>query len=987
MYVLDNRMRPVAVGITGELYIGGAGVSPGYRGRPDLNAERFVRLPFASNGAFAFRTGDIARVRADGTFVCLGRIDDQVKIRGYRVELGEIEAVLRRHAAVREAAVVCRSNRGSAQPLLAYVVAHSVSDTMPDRNGAERALAKSLRQFLKTVLPDYMQPSDFIFVDSIALTPSGKIDRRALPTPSTSRRHVLSEPTSGHSEIENILLAGWKEVLGVQGLGVHDNFFELGGASLQTLQLTDVAARAGLTITPELVFRYQTVAELAAFLEDAGSAHDVLATSATVAGTAGETASAITASVDQRTVSRAADPIHRTASSRQSPTGNTVIESLGVYLPARVVSTSSIVSGCDAPILFPLERMTGIHSRRMADETESSLDLAARAVEECLARSKYRPPDVDLVISCSISRYAGPLSVTFEPSLSVQLRHRFGFERALTFDLNSACTGMFTAIHLADTLIREGAVRCALIVSGERISALTSAAQREIRDFMDARLACLTVGDAGAAVMLESSQRSDVGFHELGLYTLGRYSDLCIAKLSDQPHGGAIMVTDAVRQTAVGIKNAVLHATHTLARRQWPPESFQHLIMHQTSETALRDAMRAINLAYGRNVCHDGNTVLNLAERGNTASTSHFVALADSIDSGRVQPGDRVVFGISGSGQTIGTGLYTIDDLPDRRRRGSVAQASHGGNGRRGIRERPPRSPRVRIASVGVAPPSHERQTALALATQAAEECLRRAGIDGSRIGLLVYVGVYRDEYLCEPALAAILAGKLDLNADVPSVDGPTTLAFDITNGAVGFMNACYLVEEMIGAGRASRALVVAAEIENNALVSPQSLRGLKETGTAVLLERTSQSGVGFGNFAFVADTSRLESERTYTQHDGRHTSLAICRESALDEAYMQCIAETSRAVLDREGLVPADLAVVLPPAISPSFVRALGRRLDLPRARCLNVAADGQDLFTSSIPYAAHEALRDGAIQPGDIALMISAGSGVQAASAIYYF
>src|SRR5688572_14389920 len=180
---------------------------------------------------------------------------------------------------------------------------------------------------------------------------------------------------------------------------------------------------------------------------------------------------------------------------------NTIIESLGTYLPTHSVSTSEILNGCKTKIQFPLENITGIKHRRVAGEHEFSIDLAKNAVIDCLSKSKYAPADIDLLICCNISRYDAVGSMTFEPNTSIKLRKHFNFTNALVFDISNACAGMFTGIYIADALIKTGAIRRALIVSGEYITHLAYTAQKEIESFMDTRLACLTLGDAGAALI------------------------------------------------------------------------------------------------------------------------------------------------------------------------------------------------------------------------------------------------------------------------------------------------------------------------------------------------------------------------------------------------------------------------------------------------------------------------------------------------------
>lgn len=201
------------------------------------------------------------------------------------------------------------------------------------------------------------------------------------------------------------------------------------------------------------------------------------------------------------------------------PRVNSIIESLGVYLPPKAVSTDDVLRGCKTKIRFPLEHLTGIRSRRMAGEDEFAIDLAKKATIDCLNNSKYRPQDIDLLICCNISRYDGSdFRFSFEPNTSIKLQHYFGFDNALAFDITNACAGMFTAVLIIDAFIKAGRIQAGLAVSGEYISHLTLTAQKEITKYMDPRLACLTLGDAGAAIVLEKAPDDTVGFRDRSVH-------------------------------------------------------------------------------------------------------------------------------------------------------------------------------------------------------------------------------------------------------------------------------------------------------------------------------------------------------------------------------------------------------------------------------------------------------------------------------------
>ena len=255
VYILDERQEPVAVGVGGELYIGGEGVARGYVNRGAETAERFMANPFgATAGSRMYRTGDRARYGEDGKVEFLGRADDQVKVRGYRIELGEIEATLKQHERVEQAVVVAREDEPGEKRLVAYVVAGQQVDS------------QELRSYLTAKLPDCMVPSALVVLERLPLTQNGKIDRGALPKPELSRGS--SQYEEPHTAVEEIVCGIWAEVLRVEKVGTCDKFIELGGHSLLAMQ---VAARVrntfGVDVPLESLITNQTAAAFAAEVE------------------------------------------------------------------------------------------------------------------------------------------------------------------------------------------------------------------------------------------------------------------------------------------------------------------------------------------------------------------------------------------------------------------------------------------------------------------------------------------------------------------------------------------------------------------------------------------------------------------------------------------------------------------------------------------------------------------------------------------------
>ena len=258
IYLLDPRGQPVPIGVAGELHIGGAGVAQGYWDRPELTAERFLPDPFGQGpGDRLYKTGDLARYRADGEIEFLGRIDHQVKIRGYRVEPGEIAASLGQHPDVRESVVVAHEDDTGAKFLVAYIVPRA-GRTPP---------SFELRSFLKGKVPEYMVASAFVSLESLPLTPSGKVDRRALPAPGASRPELERPYVAPRDTLELELAKIWEKALSVDSIGVRDDFFELGGHSLVAGRLFAAIQKSfGKNLTPTILLQAPTIEQLAALL-------------------------------------------------------------------------------------------------------------------------------------------------------------------------------------------------------------------------------------------------------------------------------------------------------------------------------------------------------------------------------------------------------------------------------------------------------------------------------------------------------------------------------------------------------------------------------------------------------------------------------------------------------------------------------------------------------------------------------------------------
>jgi hypothetical protein len=270
VYVLDAARQPVPIGVAGELYIGGDGLAQGYLDRPELTGEKFVPDPIGLRAnARLYRTCDRVLWREDGNLEFLGRLDHQVILRGYRIELGEVEVVLGQHPQVRERVVVARRDSSGENRLVAYIVPR---DSVALTYG-------QLRDYLKQKLPAYMIPPALVVLDALPLTANGKLDRRALPEPDGKGAVVAGGYAAPRTEVEARLALMWAEALGLERVGIHDNFFQLGGHSLMATGLfARIEAAFERSIPLAILFRAQTIADLADVLTDAPASNSYRST-------------------------------------------------------------------------------------------------------------------------------------------------------------------------------------------------------------------------------------------------------------------------------------------------------------------------------------------------------------------------------------------------------------------------------------------------------------------------------------------------------------------------------------------------------------------------------------------------------------------------------------------------------------------------------------------------------------------------------------
>jgi 3-oxoacyl-[acyl-carrier-protein] synthase-3 len=334
-------------------------------------------------------------------------------------------------------------------------------------------------------------------------------------------------------------------------------------------------------------------------------------------------------------------------------------ESVGAKLPERRVTTRELMASTRHPTKIDLERLTGIREHRACGPADTSLSLAIDAARDCLARSRYTGADLDMVISASITRYVDGTTHRFEPPLSLAIKQAIGAGAATSFDVSNACAGMLTGVFLLNDFIRRGVIRRGMVVSGERITGLGSNAARTIRSILSLQLASLTLGDAGAAVIVDRAAEGNPGILLSGFTTLAGYSRLCLGMpASHLP--GAQMYTRARKIHQVAMADGPPLVGNILAQGSTPLGDVDWLIPHQTSVRAIRSGERALAAQLGG---HPKQVAVTVDEYGNTASTTLFLALHRYLTEGRFHAGDKILLLSVASGLEVGVVLFAMDEL------------------------------------------------------------------------------------------------------------------------------------------------------------------------------------------------------------------------------------------------------------------------------------------------------------------------------------
>lgn len=346
----------------------------------------------------------------------------------------------------------------------------------------------------------------------------------------------------------------------------------------------------------------------------------------------------------------------------QSPDGapyTARIAGVGRRLPEGHLTTAELMGSTRHHTRIDLEGLTGVRERRVSAGDDDSFTLALGAARDCLARSGRDGADIDLVVSCSITKYRGGLTQWLEPATSTAVARAIGARHARTFDVSNACAGTLTGLLVVNNWVRRGVIRRALVVSGEYISQVGANAARHVRTIMSRELASLTVGDAGAAVLVERAEAGEPGIGFTGFTTVADHSRLCLAYPA-RHDPGARMFSDARTQQRAAIADTPALLREALDDTGLRIDEIDHVIPHQTSTRAIRKGMRRLSESLGG---EPRNPVVVTVDRlGNTASTTHVVALVDELDAGHLHPGDRVALVALASGLEIGLVLFTVDE-------------------------------------------------------------------------------------------------------------------------------------------------------------------------------------------------------------------------------------------------------------------------------------------------------------------------------------
>ncbi|MGD9007039.1 MAG: 3-oxoacyl-[acyl-carrier-protein] synthase III C-terminal domain-containing protein [Desulfobacteraceae bacterium] len=342
---------------------------------------------------------------------------------------------------------------------------------------------------------------------------------------------------------------------------------------------------------------------------------------------------------------------------------NTRFESIGVYLPEKVVTTQELIDRMEYKPQFDLVDLTGVKERRWRAENEDSQTLAIKAAQRCLGNSQYEAKDLDVIISCSITRFKNTF-FQMEPAFSKAIKNTLGLRAtAVNFDIANACAGMMTGAYVLNSMIKSGAAKTGMVVSGECITPITETAVKEICEIIDPQFASLTVGDSGAACILDKAANGNEGIETFELFCMPEFSELCFGMPSEYNNGVA-MYTDAISIHKQVIDRMPTMMPYYLEKLGMCADDFDFVIPHQTSSRAIKTAMDLCIPLFRKGPSdYFPEVLVSLDRYGNTSSTSHFVVLHDYLERGKIKPGAHIFFIVMASGIILGIVPVTLGNL------------------------------------------------------------------------------------------------------------------------------------------------------------------------------------------------------------------------------------------------------------------------------------------------------------------------------------
>lgn len=664
-----------------------------------------------------------------------------------------------------------------------------------------------------------------------------------------------------------------------------------------------------------------------------------------------------------------------------APILSSYMESYGTFLPPSTQSSRAVAKAVHNVKFIPLRYVTGIKKRRVS-KAYSSLDLAIQAADKCLKRSSYNVQDIDLVISCHIAKLdKDGKTASYEPSAAFEIKRHFGIDGARCFDINNACAGLFTGILVADKLIKSGVIRRALICSGEHISPLMETAQKEIANLKDSRLACLTLGDAGAAVLLDGTTDANIGLTFAGMKTLPEHSRLCLASPSTEDHGGVIMHTQSAQITRVGKEQSAQYVSSKVLAKAIAVSDTTKFIPHQVSVRVPEDMRKLLNARLSGEVFKKDKMIMNVSQVGNTASTAHIVAMAGAIAKGKIKADDNVIFAITASGFSVGLFQFKLANLPQRvkaikaGKRPVILQqpatkaASTGGTSK--------------VVIQGIEAAVERNIDTVSTTAQLANTCLQRQGIEHGAVNYLVHTGLYRSGAVEEPSHAALIAGDMGI-ATSGKTDG--VLCFDIVNGELGWLHACAAAASLIGRDAMANIMITSAECDDSKGLAGSQPLGIAETASATLLKHSDNQS-GLSDFHFESNPIFHGGRRVEYLAAGKNSRVMVTDAANQDDLFISAIADMLEKKVATGELDLASFKKFIFPQRSRAFLQRLAARLHIATAQVVDVTSAEGDLFSGGTALAFKACLDSHDLRSGDRVLIVAAASGIQVGMAQYTF